>query len=222
MIFALIIIGLPLYIYFFQHELIDIFKNVDTIEEYILAHKKHGALIYISAQVIQIIISVIPGQPFQFAAGYIYGPLIALILSIIGAFIGATITFFLARFLGRGAMELFFGKTKVFDYITRLDSKNGFLILFLMYFIPGFPKDVISYVAGLSRIKWPPFILIVTTARIPAMLGSIFVGAFTRSQQYMAVFLVALIVVLISFLSYKNRERILEFSDRIYEKLRRL
>lgn len=222
MIFALIIIGLPLYIYFFQHELIDIFKNVDTIEEYILAHKKHGALIYISAQVIQIIISVIPGQPFQFAAGYIYGPLIALILSIIGAFIGATITFFLARFLGRGAMELFFGKTKVFDYITRLDSKNGFLILFLMYFIPGFPKDVISYVAGLSRIKWPPFILIVTTARIPAMLGSIFVGAFTRSQQYMAVFLVALIVVVISFLSYKNRERILEFSDRIYEKLRRL
>lgn len=222
MIFALIIIGLPLYIYFFQHELIEIFKNVDTIEEYILAHKKHGALIYISAQVIQIIISVIPGQPFQFAAGYIYGPLIALILSIIGAFIGATITFFLARFLGRGAMELFFGKTKVFDYITRLDSKNGFLILFLMYFIPGFPKDVISYVAGLSRIKWPPFILIVTTARIPAMLGSIFVGAFTRSQQYMAVFLVALIVVLISFLSYKNRERILEFSDRIYEKLRRL
>lgn len=221
-LFALIIIGLPLYIYVFHHDLIEIFKNVENIEDYILEHKQYGALIYITAQVIQIIISVIPGQPFQFAAGYVYGAGIALVLSITGAFIGATITFFLSKLLGRDAMELFFGRTRAFEYIERLDSRNGYLILFLLYFIPGFPKDAISYIAGLSRIKWLPFILIVTTARIPAMLGSIFVGTFTESQQYYAVVIVAVIVILISVLSYRNKEKILDLGDRIYEKLRRL
>ena len=221
-LFAVILIGIPLFLYLFQRDFFEMFSSAGDVEAYIYQHKGYGALLLIAAQIIQIIICVIPGQPFEFAAGYIYGSLIAILISIVGAFIGATITFYLAKLLGRDAMNLFFGEKKVVKYIEKLDTKNGFLVLFILYFIPGFPKDAVSYLAGLSRIKWGPFIVIATIARIPAMCGSILIGTFTKDQQYGLIAVVAVLVVSVTYFSARHKDRILEWSDKAYEKLRKL
>ena len=123
-LFAVILIGIPLYLYLFQRDFFEMFSSAGDVEAYIYQHKGYGALLLIAAQIIQIIICVIPGQPFQFAAGYMYGSLIAILISIVGAFIGATITFYLAKLLGRDAMNLFFGEKKVVKYIEKLDKPD--------------------------------------------------------------------------------------------------
>lgn len=221
-LFAVILIGIPVYLYLFHRDFFEMFNSVSEIEDYINRYKGYGALFLIAAQIVQIIICIIPGQPFQFAAGYMYGSLIAVLISIVGAFIGASITFYLAKLLGRDALNLFFGEKKVVKYIEKLDTKNGFLVLFILYFIPGFPKDAVSYLAGLSKIKWGSFIVIATIARIPAMCGSVLIGTFTKDQQYGLIAVVAVLVVSITCFCTRHKDRILDWSDKAYEKLRKL
>ncbi len=221
-VFFAIIVALPLYIWFFHHDIIDMFSDVKSLERYILEyHRNTGIITLILAQVCQIIICIIPGQPIQFAAGYLFNPLIALLTSIVGGFLGATVTFYLAKLLGNDAMHLFFGKKKIVQYIDKLNSRNGYFLLFALCVIPGFPKDMMCYVSGLSKIRYVPFIVLVTIARIPGMLGSILVGHYSHDQQYLLVILVAVIIALITYLCVKHKDRILEWGDRVYSRLNR-
>lgn len=221
-VFAVILIGIPLYLYFFQKDFLSMFNSVQDIEDYVHQHNGYGVFILIAAQVLQIIICIIPGQPIQFAAGYLYGNLFAILMSIGGAVIGSTITFYLAKILGRDAMNLFFGEKKAIQYIEKLNTKNGFLVLFMLYFIPGFPKDALSYLSGLSKIRWAPFIVLTSIARIPAMCGSILIGSFTKDQRYGLIAVVAVVVVTVTCICAKHKDKILDWTDRVYEKLIRL
>lgn len=221
-VFILIVFIIPLCIYLTHRDFFAMFTSVSEIEEYVKQYKGYGAIVFIGAQIIQIIICVIPGQPFQFAAGYLYGWGIAILLSIAGAFIGSTITFYLAKLLGRDAMHLFFGDKKAMEYVEKIDSPSGFLVLFILYFIPGFPKDAVSYLAGLSQLKWAPFIVITTAARIPAMFGSILVGTFISTKQYNLVAVVVIVVIIVSILSFRHKDTVLSWSETVYNKLKKL
>lgn len=221
-ILLVILVGIPLYFYFFQRDFITQFTSVSDIENYLTEHKSTGVFTYIGAQIIQIIICVIPGQPFQFAAGYVFGPWQSLLFSIIGIALGATITFFLAKLLGRDFMYLCFGEMKVVEYLEKFSSKRGYILLFVLYFIPGFPKDFVNYIAGLSNLKWGPFIIISSIARIPAMMGSILLGTFTKTENYALVVVLVIAVIILTLLCLKNKQKILDWSDRVYDKLSHL
>ena len=221
-ILLVILVGIPLYFYFFQRDFITQFTSVSDIENYLTEHKSTGVLTYIGAQIIQIIICVIPGQPFQFAAGYVFGPWQSLLFSTIGIALGATITFFLAKLLGRDFMYLCFGEMKVVEYLEKFSSKRGYILLFVLYFIPGFPKDFVNYIAGLSNLKWGPFIIISSIARIPAMMGSILLGTFTKTENYALVVVLVIAVIILTLLCLKNKQKILDWSDRVYDKLSHL
>ena len=143
-----IVAGIPLYIYFFQGDWLKQFEGFDDVVAYLQRYKWESVPIYIGLQVLQIVISVIPGQVFQFAAGYLYSFFPALLFSICGAFIGTTLSFYLAKMLGRDFVHLFFGREKTHEYVQKLNSKRAYMIVFILYLIPGLPKDVVSYAAG--------------------------------------------------------------------------
>ena len=88
---------------------------VYKLEAYLEQHKAGAAWTIIGIQIVQVIICILPGQPVQFAASYIFGIFRGFLLSIIGAVIGTTISFMLARVFGRDFIELLFDKEKV-DY----------------------------------------------------------------------------------------------------------
>lgn len=111
---------------------------------------------------LQIVISVIPGQFFNLAAGYLYTFFPALLFSIIGAFLGTLISFTLAKLLGSDFVHLFFGKEKTQEYVRKLNSKKAYTVVFFLYLIPGLPKDVVSYAAGVSDMKFKPFYALVS------------------------------------------------------------
>ena len=217
-----IILAIPLYIYFCHHEIIETFSDVRRVETFVLNHKGSNILILMACQIVQIMICVIPGQPIQFACGYLFSPILALLISIAGATIGATITFFLAKLLGRDAMRMFFGEKKGVQYIDKLNTRNGYFLLFALCVIPGFPKDAMCYLAGLSKIRYLPFIIIITVARIPGMLGSILIGHFSYSQDYILIAVVAVVVIILTILGARHKDKILEWGDRTYDKLNNL
>ncbi len=140
----------------------------------------NGAMYLIGLQLLQILVPVLPGEPIEFLAGICYGTWLGLLLILIGAFLSSTIIFFSVRKLGKDFIITFLGKEKVEQFENSkffADSKKIYLILFILFFIPGTPKDLLTYIAGLLPLKPYKFLLISTFARIPSIITSTFAGS---------------------------------------------
>ena len=216
---ALIIIGIPVYIYFFHHELIDSFSNMKELIRDIKGYRKESILIYLVAQALQVVICIIPGQALQFAGEYLFGIPLGLLLSVIGIAVGSCIAYFFARMLGRDAVHLFFGERKVTEMIDLMNSPKGLIVTFIIFLIPGIPKDLCSYAAGLSNIKIRPYLIVSMVARIPGMLGCLIIGSRVGAGGYVSAAVVAAVAVVLLILGIIFRQKIIDFTYKITDKL---
>ena len=164
-------------------------------------------------QIIQIIICIIPGQPIQFASSYLYGVLGGFLISLVGAFIGTVITYYLAKFLGNDALHVIFGEEKVKSYVRKLNSSRAYVIIFLLYLIPGIPKDVTSYIAGISNIRLRPFIFLSILGRSPGVLESLLFGTFLAHRNYFGIAMLIIASIIILLICYIKRDVLLKFID---------
>lgn len=216
----LIIAAVPVYILVFHQDWIAQMQDLDRIRAVIENYKGIEApLIYVGAQIIQIIISVIPGQALQIAAGFMFGFPIALLLSVIGAAIGTVITYYLGKVLGRDAMHLLFGEEQINNYVTRMNSRNAAAIVFLIYLIPGIPKDVVSYAAGVSSMKLRPFLLLSLVGRLPGMIASLLIGRQIFEGDYHIAIIIAVIASVAFILGVIFRKRLMARFDKVYTKI---
>ena len=215
---VLIVAGIPAFLYLKYGSEIFSKDAAERVVEYLRSNSHIAALLIIAIQVIQVVICFLPGQPIQFASSYMFGVVKGFVFSIIGAVTGTVISFYLARFLGKDAMQLFFGEEKVLEYKRKLDSGRGLLLAFLIYLIPGIPKDLASYVAGISDMRFRPFLLVATTGRIPGMLGSLLLGHFFGRQDYRAMIIIAVIVAVILIICYIKRDALIGFLDEVEKK----
>lgn len=216
-----IVVAVPLYMYFFKHDFLEQFTSFQDIISYLKVYKFESIFIYIGIQVLQIVISVIPGQAFQFAAGYLYGFLPGLAFSIIGAFLGTLISFYLARILGKDAVHLFVGEERTTYFVQRLNSKRAYAMVFLLYLIPGLPKDVVSYVAGISEMKFKAFIAFSMAGRIFGMAGSLLIGAFYFKEHYIGMGIMLAVAVIAFILCVIYRNKIHMQLDKFYDRVTR-
>ncbi|MEE1011129.1 MAG: VTT domain-containing protein, partial [Acutalibacteraceae bacterium] len=125
----------PLYIYFGHHEIIEQFDSMEDVNAMLQEYKGYSILVYLVSQIIQIVICVIPGQMLQFAAGYTFGFWFGLVLSWVGAAIGAIISYYLAKLLGQGILYLIFDEKQMESFIEKLNSKKAIVAVFLIYLI---------------------------------------------------------------------------------------
>lgn len=216
---AVILIGIPLYIWFFQHQLIDDFSSIKDMKAWLMEYSGISALVYLGAQILQIIICIIPGQALQFTAGYIYGFWLGLILSIIGAILGSIVVYYIARFLGKDAVHIFFGERKVTEAIDQMNSRKGLVITFIIFLIPGIPKDICSYAAGISDIKLKPYLIVSLIARIPGMAGSLLIGHQIGAGGYTSAIIISAIAVVLFVLGMFFRKQIIELVNRVCDRL---
>ena len=214
-----IVVLIPLYLYFYQQDFLMRFRDFNDIVSFLERYKLQSIPIYIILQIAQIVLSVLPGQFFQLAAGYLYTFWPALLFSCIGAFLGTTITFWLAKVLGSDFVHIFFEKDKTEDYVKRLNSKKAYTIVFLLYAIPGIPKDIVSYAAGLSEMKYKPFIILSTIGRLPGMMGSIIIGSMWHKEEYVGMIILAIIAVVAFCTCIIYRKKLHELIDKAYDKL---
>lgn len=218
-ILLIIIIGIPLYIYFAHHEFIEQFESIEDVNAMLHEYKGYSILVYLAAQIIQIIICIIPGQMLQFAAGYTFGFWMGLVLSWIGAALGTVISYYLAKLLGQGILYLIFDEKQLESFIEKLNSKKAIIAVFVIYLIPGLPKDTCSYAAGISNIKLKPFLLISLIGRTPAMAGSLLIGNQVEVGAYTLAIIIGVLAVILFVLGLIFRNRITNLLDRAYDKL---
>lgn len=218
-ILAFLVLGIPLYVYFYHRELIDNFRNLDAINAFLHQYQTASIFAYIGLQIMQIIISVLPGQALQFAAGYAYAFWLGYLYSIIGVALGTTITFYLAKLLGKNAICVIFGEEKLNEFVELLNSKRAYTIMFVIFLIPGIPKDILTYAAGISATRLKPFLLLSLVGRTPAMMGSIMMGSMFNKGSYTGLIILASIAVIACIIGILKRKKILEWTDKAYYRI---
>ena len=215
----IIIVGIPLYIYFCHHEVIDQVSSIENVQSLLDEYKGYSILVYILAQIVQIIICIIPGQWLQFAAGYAFGFWLGLLFSLIGATIGTFVSYYLAKLLGQGILYLLFDEDQMNHFIEKLNSKKAIVAVFVIYLIPGLPKDACSYAAGISNMKLKAFLIVSLIGRTPAMAGSLLIGNQIGIGAYTAAIIIGVSAVILCALGVVYRKKITDLLDKVYDKL---
>lgn len=215
----IIIIGIPMYIYFYHYELIEQMSSLKNVKEIFNEYKGYSILVYVLAQIIQIVICIIPGQWLQFAAGYTFGFWMGLLLSWIGAAIGSVISYYLAKLLGQGILYLIFEEEQMESFIEKLNSKKAIVTTFVIYLIPGLPKDACSYAAGISNMKLKAFLLVSLIGRTPGMVGSLLIGKQVEVGDYTIAIVIGALAVILCILGAFFHNRITESLNSFYDRL---
>ncbi len=167
-----------------------------------------GLLMLFALQVAQIFLIIIPGEPIEILAGMCYGPIWGTVFIMASAGIISTIIFFLVRKYGKRFVYNFCDKEKVAKIENSKLFKNPNkieMIMFILFLLPGTPKDLLVYIAGLLPINPVKFVIISVFARFPSVISSTLAGAnlavgdWKKSIiMYLAIVLVAIIVILIA------------------------
>jgi len=208
---ALILLSLFGIIIYFGWPFFSIFSNPDETRELIIEAGVWGPLIYILMQAAQVLIAPIPGQVIGLIGGFLFGPIWGLIYTLIGATIGFTLVFILTRKLGRPFVERFVSK-KFLDKFDHLIKEKGVLVFFLIFLLPAFPDDIISFIAGLTTIKIPTLVIISLLGRLPGYIVLILMGNGLVEDLNFSVFTVVIILIL-SAIAWWKRRWIHEFVD---------
>lgn len=169
-----------------------------------------GQLSFIAMVFFQVIVAIIPGEPLEICAGYAFGTLEGTILSLIGIALGSAAVFALVRTLGVKLVEVFFSVEKIRSMRFLRESRKRNTLAFIIMLIPGTPKDLISYFAGLTDMKLSEWLIITTVARIPSVVTSTIGGSALAEQNYLSaviVFAVTAVISIIGILIYNKLSR---------------
>lgn len=135
-----------------------------------------GFFVMLGIQVLQIIIAIIPGEPIEIISGVLYGGFGGLCLCLLGILIGTAIIYFTVKKLGSPFVRKFVSEEQMSRFTFLSDAKRLETLTFILFFIPGTPKDVLTYLVPLTEIRPIRFFLIATFARIPSIITSTYIG----------------------------------------------
>lgn len=174
------------------------------IARFLVSLGPYSSAVFIMLQALQVIASPIPGELFGVVGGYVYGKAFGFILSTLGLTLGSWIAFEIARGLGRPFVERFVRPEVLhkFDFVT---TNAGTMVCFLLFILPGFPKDYLCYLLGLSRMSLMTFVIVSAIGRMPGTYFLTIQGASLRSQEYFTTLVFLVISALILLLAYLYR-----------------
>ncbi len=179
--------------------------NLQRLQDFAAEHWVAGALIFMGVCVIQVVIALIPGEAVEIAAGLIFGSLWGTVLCLVGITLGSVIVILLVRKFGRKFVESLYPREKIDSLPILNDRKKRNATIFLLFLIPGTPKDLITYIIGLTEVSVPMYILLTTAARVPSILMSTLGGdAFSEGEilKAIVIFGIAAIISGAGYLAY--------------------
>ena len=161
---------------------------------------------FIILQALQVIAAPVPGEVTGLIGGFLYGPFWGVIISTIGLTLGSWIAFFLSKTFGRPFVDKFVSKTTLDKYDYLLHHKGAFLV-FILFLIPGFPKDILCYILGLGHLSTREFLAISTVGRFAGTVLLTVGGSYLRHQQYYRFSVLLGIAVIVVFIVMVNKEK---------------
>lgn len=169
-----------------------------------------GVLILLGLQLLQVIVAFIPGEVTQVAAGMLYGPFGGTLVILLGVVIASGIVFQLVHLLGAPFVRAmvsdeFLDKFRNFEKTGKLN-----IIVFLLFLIPGLPKDVFTYVVGLTDMKLGTFLTLSTVARVPGVFVSAFAASSIMEGDYVLSAVMFGVLAVLAALGVIFRDKIMD------------
>jgi len=211
-VLILFFVGISDIAYFLSGDIYSLIKDPALLKEWMTVFGNFEVLIFILIQAFQVIIFIVPGELVEIAAGFLFGTTLGSIYSILGIALGSAASFIIARFLGYDFVrwvvpEQMFNRWDVFIN----EEKSGGTVLFLLYFIPGTPKDALAYFAGITPVSYLKFIFISMFARLPAIVFSAYIGANIEQKNYTTALTVSVIAGIAFLIGFIYRDRIIRW-----------
>jgi len=210
LLLALILAGVFL---FFHYDLYHFFVSRKKLIHFVNSFGPLSVAIFIGLQIVQVLVAPIPGEITGFVGGYLYGPVLGSLYSTIGLTLGSWFAFLLARWLGLPFVEKII-KPQVIQKYDHFMEHRGIPITFILFLIPGFHKDALSYIIGLSHMRSTTFLILCTAGRL---LGTIMLsvsGHYARNDQNTAMLAILGISALVTLAAWYYHDDILHLVRR--------
>lgn len=200
----LLLIGVTIFLYY-----TNVFKFFFSKQEILDFLESLGPLAFagfIMLQAAQVVLAPIPGEVTGLIGGFLFGPVSGVILSTIGLVIGSLLAFLISRVFGRPFIEKFIDQSVIqrFDYLLH---HKGLFLVFMLFLIPGFPKDYLCFILGLGRLTIFEFLAVSTVGRLFGTILLTLGGGFIRYHQYGRLSVLLGVAALFALLVYVFRER---------------
>ncbi|MFQ5830816.1 MAG: TVP38/TMEM64 family protein [Candidatus Methylomirabilia bacterium] len=168
-------------------------------------------LIFISIQAFQVILSPIPGEATGILGGYLFGLSVGFAYSTIGLTAGTALGFLIGRAIGTPVLRHYISP-QLWARMGFIAEAEGTILVFVIYLIPGFPKDILSYLFGISPIPARLFVVASALGRVPGTWVLSAEGSKTAAGEYTEVALIAALVVAVAVPLFYHRHRILNWA----------
>jgi uncharacterized membrane protein YdjX (TVP38/TMEM64 family) len=187
-----------------------LFRQLSDREALVTAMRSSGSsgyLICLAIQFVQVVVFMIPGEITQFAAGYVFGAWKGFLLSLAGIMLGSAAAYGFGKVAGRPALCKLLGEKTMDRLDQAVLSPKAPTAMFLLFLLPGAPKDAMSYGAGVSGFPLGKFVLISGLGRIPALLASTLIGAQVYDRDYasVAITAAAAVAMALAFWLYQRK-----------------
>ena len=193
------------------------FSDRERVKAFINVFGPGAPVVFMMIQIFQVIFAPIPGEATGFIGGYLFGTAKGFLYSSIALTVGSWINFLIGRLLGKRYVRKLIPAEKLerFDLILK---RQGVIIIFLLFILPGFPKDYLCFFVGLSVIPIKVFIILAAIGRMPGTFLLSLQGSSLFEQNYSVLAIIFGLCIILAFLAYRYQESlyqlIAKFSDK--------
>ncbi|MBU4318670.1 MAG: VTT domain-containing protein [Proteobacteria bacterium] len=199
-------------VYYF-HRYYDVLTDSERIKAFIQSFGMAAPLVFILVQILQVVLAPVPGEATGFIGGYLFGALPGFFYSTIGLTTGSIINLLIGRYLGNHLVRRIISPRRMVKF-DRILKRQGVVVFFIFFIIPGFPKDYLCFFLGLSKVPLRILILMAGVGRIPGTLMLSLQGATLFDKNFGLTLILLLLCLLIGGVSFKYKDRIYSWVEK--------
>ena len=210
----LAIMGLLVYLLWpYFHELFEP-GGLERVIDDVRAAGPVGFLILLGLQFIQIVVAFIPGEVTQMAAGLLYGPWIGALVILAGCALSSAFVYVVVKRLGSPFVQKMV-PTKYLDKFRAFEETGKLnIIVFILFLIPGLPKDVFTYLVPLTDMPMRTFLVLSNVGRIPGIVVSTYAAAGLADGRVVESVIIFAVLAAVAIVGILLRDRIMDFFSR--------
>lgn len=185
----------------------DFLSCKEKIKDFIASFGPLAPVVFILIQSVQVVAAPIPGEATGFLGGFLFGVFPGFLYSTIGLTLGSTLAFLLGRWLEIHVVAKIV-RPETLDKFDFLIERQGTLVAFLLFLFPGFPKDYLCLILGLSTMPLRVFLVIVTIGRMPGTLLLSLQGAQVYQGNYHVFLIMVALIIALAIPMFLYREKL--------------
>jgi uncharacterized membrane protein YdjX (TVP38/TMEM64 family) len=191
----------------FAWRVIEFCEDKEEVRDYLRSWGAVAPVVFMLMQALQVVLAPIPGEITGFVGGFVFGTWPSVVYSTVGLTLGSAMAFTAARIMGFPLVKLVV-KDQTLEKFHFVMERRGVLATLILFTIPGFPKDILSYLLGLSPMTFTTFVIVCGLGRIPGTVMLSLSGAALYKENWHLVAGLGVVCVILLIVLYFKGERI--------------